>query len=77
MRRTCVPSAAATPMHDTPNATTATSTEEVLPTRSRLSARTSGVTNKLSMIASASGISTDRPRYKSASMIPAVMMRLL
>ena len=46
-------------------------------TRSRLSARTSGATSKLSMIASASGISTDRPRYKSARMIPAVMMRLL
>lgn len=45
--------------------------------RERLSARISGATNKLSMIASASGISTDRPKYKSARMIPVVMMRLL
>jgi hypothetical protein len=53
------------------------STDEVLSTRSRLSAKTKGATSKLSMMASASGISTDRPRYKSARIIPAVMMRLL
>ena len=73
----CVPSATATPMHNTASATTATSTEEILPTRSRLSARTSGATNKLSIMASARGISTDRPRYKSAGTIPVIMMRLL
>ena len=72
-----MPSAAATPTHNTVSAATATSTEEALPIRSRRSARISGATNKLSMMASASGISTDRPRYKSARMIPAVMMRLL
>ena len=61
----------------TVSAAIATSTEEILPIRSRLSARISGAINKLSMIASASGISTDRPRYKSARTIAAVMMRLL
>jgi hypothetical protein len=64
-------------MLKTVDAATAMSTEEVLPTRSLLSVRTSGATNKLSMMASASGISTDRPRYKSARTIPAVTMRLL
>ena len=77
MRTICVPSAAATPMHNTASATTATSTEEILPTRNRLNARTTGATNKLTMIASASGISTDRPRCKTARTIPAAMMRLL
>ena len=64
-------------MHDTMSATTAMSTEGVLPTRIRLSARTKGATNKLSMMASASGISTERPRYKSAKMTPTVMTRRL
>jgi hypothetical protein len=64
-------------MHDTASATTATSTDMVLPTRIRLSARTNGATNKLSMTASTSGISTERPRYKIARTIPAVTMRLL
>src|SRR5208283_3205630 len=74
MRRTCVPSAAATAMQAMESATTAISTEEILPTRNRLSARTTGATKKLSMIASTSGISTDRARYTSARSMPAIIM---
>ena len=54
--RICVPSTTATAMHESVSASTAISTEEVWPTRMRRSARTIGATNKLSIMASASGI---------------------